>query len=107
MSNIPISAHEHDVSVVNSNDPGRRSIFNFRALAFTSGLSFGLMSSIIEYVYIFSDVVGPGTLLKAINPGYYFIIAGGFRLSYFLNPCNCLTKILFYYCFINCHPLFF
>ncbi|VDD83695.1 unnamed protein product [Mesocestoides corti] len=51
------------------------SIFDYRALAFTSGLSFGLMGAVIEYVYILYDVVGPGTLLKGPNPGAYFTLA--------------------------------
>ncbi|KAM7541334.1 hypothetical protein Aperf_G00000030690 [Anoplocephala perfoliata] len=62
------------VRVVN-NDVGQGSIFNFRKLAFTSGLSFALMGGIFEYIYIFYDVIGPGTLFEGPNPGYFFIFA--------------------------------
>ena len=65
-----------DISVVNSNNAMQGPIFNDRALALTSGLSFGLMSSVIEYVYIFYNTVGPGTHFNRTNPGYFFINAG-------------------------------
>ncbi|KAL5967582.1 Gamma-secretase subunit APH-1A [Taenia solium] len=71
------SPGELDVAVRSASDDAKRgSIFDLRTLAFTSGLSFGLMGSIIEYVYIFYGVIGPGTLLKGSNPGYFFIFAG-------------------------------
>lgn len=72
------SPGEFDVAVRSTSDGAKRgSIFDLRTLAFTSGLSFGLMGSIVEYVYIFYGVIGPGTLLKGPNPGYFFIFAGG------------------------------
>ncbi|KAL5112045.1 Isopenicillin N epimerase component 2 [Taenia crassiceps] len=68
---------ELDVAVRSTSDCAKfGSIFDLRTLAFTSGLSFGLMGSIVEYVYIFYGVIGPGTLLKGSNPGYFFIFAG-------------------------------
>ncbi|VDK20902.1 unnamed protein product [Taenia asiatica] len=71
------SPDELDVAVRSASGGAKRgSIFDLRTLAFTSGLSFGLMSSIIEYVYIFNGVIGPGTLLQGSNPGYFFIFAG-------------------------------
>ncbi len=65
-----------EVSVGEASRYKRGSIFDFRAVSFTAGLGFALMGCIIEYIYVFYDVVGPATLMRGTNPGYFFIFAG-------------------------------
>lgn len=69
------------VRVLSNSDSKQTSIFNFRKLAFSSGLSFALMGGIFEYIYIYYDVIGPATLFEGANPGYFFIFAA-------LNSCS-------------------
>lgn len=89
---------ELDVAVRSANGSAKHgSIFDHRTLAFTSGLSFALMAGIIEYVYIFDGVIGPGTLLEGSNPGYFFIFAG--LTSFFMGLLQISWSIILFRAF--------
>ncbi|CDS40551.1 gamma secretase subunit aph 1 [Echinococcus multilocularis] len=89
---------ELDVAVRSASGSAKHgSIFDHRNLAFTSGLSFALMAGIIEYVYIFDGVIGPGTLLEGSNPGYFFIFAG--LTSFFMGLLQVSWSIILFRAF--------
>ncbi|BHF61029.1 Notch receptor processing [Sparganum proliferum] len=53
----------------------KTAFLNHHLSAYTAGLGFALMGCITEYIFLFSQVTGPGTPMEDSRPGVFFLLA--------------------------------